>query len=149
MRPTTLLGIAFVGLFGFLVVTSFGNQVGGWETFTDAAGASHEVHVVGTWVKDQPSGYDPSSNVFTFVMADTAGTVRQVVYPNPKPANFEDAERVVVQGQMAGDVFEAEHILVKCPSKYNDARSLEAGHPGDVPKGPTPAPVPVTQTSTR
>ena len=49
----------------------------------------------------------------------------RVVYNNPKPANFEDAESVVVEGKMNGDVFEAEYILVKCPSKYNDTRSLE------------------------
>ena len=103
MRPTTLLGIAFVGVFGFLVVTSFGEQVAGWETFDDATASGRKAHVVGTWVRDAPSSYDPSRNVFTFTMADTAGTVRPVLYANPKPANFEDAERVVVQGQMAAD----------------------------------------------
>ena len=142
MRPTTLLGIVFVGIFGFLVVTSFSQQVGGWETFEDAAESGRTAHVVGTWVESAPSGYDPGRNVFTFVMADTAGTVRSVVYPNPKPANFEDAERVVVQGQMTAaaggeGVFEAEHILVKCPSKYNDGREFEDAAPG----------VPVTTTS--
>jgi cytochrome c-type biogenesis protein CcmE len=139
MRPTTLLGIAFVGIFGFLVVTSFGDQVSGWETFEDAAASGDKAHVVGTWVRDAPSGYDPAQNVFTFTMADTAGTVRPVVYANPKPANFEDAERVVVQGRIAqgaaGEVFEAEHILVKCPSKYNDMRDVEGGHPDSIPKG--------------
>ena len=153
MRPATLLGLAFVGLFGFLVVTSFGQQVGGWETFDAASESGRESHVVGTWVESAPSRYDPASNVFSFTMADTTGAVRPVVYANPKPANFEDAERVVVQGRMtqtaAGDVFEAEHILVKCPSKYNDARSLEAGHPDSVPRRPAPAPVPTTQTSAR
>ena len=139
MRPTTLLGIAFVGIFGFLVGTSFSDQVTGWETFEDAAENGRKAHVVGTWVRDAPSGYDPARNVFTFTMADTAGTVRSVVYANPRPANFEDAERVVVQGRMTagaqGEVFEAEHILVKCPSKYNDMRDVEGGHPDDIPRG--------------
>lgn len=152
MRPTTLLGIAFVGIFGFLVVTSFGDQVSGWETFEDAAVSGREAHVVGTWVREAPSTYDPSRNVFTFTMADTAGTVRPVVYANPKPANFEDAERVVVQGRITeggqGEVFEAEHILVKCPSKYNDMKEFEGGHPDDIPRG-APAEMPVTQTSAR
>lgn len=151
MRPTTLLGLAFVGIFGFLVITSFGDQVAGWETFADAAESGRKAHVVGTWVEDAPSSYDPARNVFTFTMADTAGTVRPVVYANPKPANFEDAERVVVQGRMTqvaeGEVFEAEHILVKCPSKYNDAREFEGGHPEDIPRGGTRAEVPVTTTS--
>ena len=139
MRPTTWLGLAFVGIFGFLVVTSFGEQVSGWETFEDAAVTGRDAHVVGTWVREGPSSYDPSRNVFTFTMADTAGTVRPVVYANPKPANFEDAERVVVQGRMAADgsAFEAEHILVKCPSKYNEGGEFEMAEPG----------MPVTRTS--
>ena len=143
MRPTTLLGLAFVGIFGFLVVTSFGEQVAGWETFEDAAESGRKAHVVGTWVRDAPSGYDPARNVFTFTMADTSGTLRPVVYANPKPANFEDAERVVVQGRMTqagpSEVFEAEHILVKCPSKYNEGGEFEAAAPG----------VPVTPASDR
>ena len=141
MRLPTLLGLAFVGIFGFFVVNSFGDQVSGWETFEDAAESGRKAHVVGTWDREAPSTYDPSRNVFTFVMTDTSGTTRPVVYANPKPANFEDAERVVVQGRMTtaaqGDVFEAEHILVKCPSKYNDGAEFEAAEPG----------VPVTQTS--
>ena len=125
MRPTTLLGIAFVGVFGFFVVNSFGQQVSGYETFTEAAENGRNAHVVGTWVESEPATYDPARNVFSFVMADEDGTTHRVVYPNPKPASFEDAEQVVVEGRMAGDVFEAEHILVKCPSKYNDAREFE------------------------
>ena len=121
MRPKTLLGLAFVGVFGFFVVTSFSQQVSGYETFTQAEESGRRAHVVGEWLEGAPSRYDPDRNVFTFVMADEDGTARRVVYANPKPASFEDAEQVVVEGQMAasGD-FEAEHILVKCPSKYNE-----------------------------
>ena len=61
-------------------------------------------------------------------MQDEVGNVRQVQYANPKPANFEDAEKLVIEGVASGDIFEAEHILVKCPSKYN------AGPPSDVPR---------------
>ena len=143
MRPTTLLGIAFVGIFGFLVVTSFGNQVGGWETFDDAAASGRKAHVVGTWLREAPSSYDPDRNVFTFTMADTSGAVRPVVYSNPKPANFEDAERVVVQGQIvqqgADEVFAAEHILVKCPSKYNEGGEFQEGGYQDAQPGAVPA----------
>lgn len=154
MRPTTLLGLAFVGIFGFLVVTSFGEQVSGWETFEDATASGQTAHVVGTWDRDAPAVYDPARNVFSFVMTDTAGVTRPVVYANTKPANFEDAERVVVRGQMAasGEVFEAEHILVKCPSKYNEMQDLEGGHPDDIPREGYPAPaadVPVTSSSSR
>ena len=79
----------------------------------------------GQLIDSEEFRYDPAANRFSFWMADEQGAVRQVVYPNPKPANFEDAEQVVVNGRVEGDVFVAEHILVKCPSKYNDERGLE------------------------
>ena len=116
MRPTTLLGIAFVGVFGFFVVNSFGQQVSGYETFTEAAKNGRSAHVVGTWVESEPASYDPARNVFSFVMADENGRTSRVTYPNPKPASFEDAEQVVVEGRMAGGVFKAGRaVLVKCP----------------------------------
>ena len=140
MRPKTLVGLAFVAVFGFFVVTSFGQQVGGYETFSEASESGRRAHVVGTWVETEPARYDPDRNVFSFVMADEDGTARRVVYANPKPASFEDAEQVVVEGQMtaAGD-FEAEHILVKCPSKYNEGAEFETATPTAAALGATPA----------
>ncbi len=125
MRTKTILGITFIVVFGAMVVNSFGQQVAGYENFTEAIENGRRAHVVGAWLKTRPVSYDPSSNEFSFWMRDEIGGVHQVVYANPKPANFEDAERVVVDGQMQGEVFVAEHILVKCPSKYNDARGLQ------------------------
>jgi cytochrome c-type biogenesis protein CcmE len=139
MRPKTLIGLSLIAVFGFFVITSFSNQVGGYETFTQAAENGRRAHIVGTWVETPPMSYDPGANLFTFTMADQEGTTRTVVYADPKPANFEDAEEVVVEGQMEGDVFRAEHILVKCPSKYNDAREFETAQPG-VPTVTTAAP---------
>jgi cytochrome c-type biogenesis protein CcmE len=57
-------------------------------------------------------------------MKDEQGAVRQVQYLNPKPANFEDAEKLVIEGTANGDVFVANHILVKCPSKYNETNVM-------------------------
>jgi cytochrome c-type biogenesis protein CcmE len=143
IRPKTFVGLACIGVFGFFVVDSFGSQVSGYESFTQAAESGRRAHVVGTWLRDAETAYDPDRNVFSFSMTDDDGVVRRVVFADPKPANFEDAEKVVVEGQMAGDVFEAEHILVKCPSKYNDGREFERAEPGVRPA------VPTTQASIR
>ena len=129
MKPKTLILLALIGVFGFLVVRSFGDQVAGYETFTEATESGRRAHVVGTWLPTQPVSYDPASNEFTFTMADEDGTVRRVLYADIKPANFEDAETVVVDGRMEGEVFVAEHILVKCPSKYNDGKGYEETAP--------------------
>ena len=50
-------------------------------------------------------------------------------YWDPKPASFEDAEKIVVEGYLNGEVFEAEHILMKCPSKYSDTNALDQALP--------------------
>lgn len=114
--------------FGGLLFVNFGQQVGGYMNFVEAAETGSSAHVVGEWVEDRRFNYDRDRNVFSFYMMDETGTVRLVEYPNPKPANFEDAERLVVEGRTEGDVFLARHILVKCPSKYNDGSEFkEAG----------------------
>ena len=126
MKKKTVAGLVLMIGFASLLLLNFGEQVGGYMNFEEAAESGARAHVVGEWVKDQHFDYDPNLNEFSFMMKDSGGAVMQVLYRNPKPANFEDAESVVVEGKMNGEVFEAEHILVKCPSKYNDTRSLES-----------------------
>lgn len=126
MKKKTILGVVLMGAFASLLLMNFGEQVGGYMNFAQALETGSRAHVVGEWVAEEHYTYDPGSNQFSFLMKDSEGAVKRVVYNNPKPANFEDAESVVVEGQMDGEVFVAEHILVKCPSKYNDTRSLEA-----------------------
>lgn len=41
-----------------------------------------------------------------------------VVYYGVKPGNFEQATSVVLKGKADGDLFVADQMLVKCPSKY-------------------------------
>jgi len=125
MKPKTIIGIVMLAAFTFLVMRSFGEQVGGYMDFAEATTSGERAHVVGEWVRAQPTTYDRNSNTFSFFMKDENGLVREVRYANPKPANFEQAEQVVVEGQMNGDAFAADHILVKCPSKYNEAKGLK------------------------
>lgn len=121
MNKKTIIGLVLLIGFGSLLFMNFGKQVGGYMNFAEAASTGAQAHVVGTWVKEQAFAYDQQANVFSFHMKDQNGKVIKVVYNNLKPANFEDAEQVVVEGKMLADgQFEAKHILVKCPSKYNE-----------------------------
>ena len=129
MKPKTIVGLVLLLGFGTLLFANFGEQVGGYMSFEEAHASGATAHVVGGWVKERHFNYDRESNVFSFYMKDEAGNVQLVNYPNPKPANFEDAERLVIEGSSDGDVFVAKHILVKCPSKYNDERSIEQMQP--------------------
>jgi len=125
MKTKTIVGLLAMVGFSALLLMNFGNQVGGYMTFEEANDTEARAHVVGTWAEDRPTQYDRSENVFTFFMRDESGTVEKVRYQNPKPANFEEAEQVVVEGRVERDAFVADEILVKCPSKYNNAQGLE------------------------
>jgi cytochrome c-type biogenesis protein CcmE len=125
MKPKTIIGLVVMAGFASLLFFNFGNQVGGYMSFDQASASDAKAHVVGTWVEDMPTEYDRSANVFTFHMRDESGNVRRVRYANPKPANFEEATQIVVEGYAGEDAFVANHILVKCPSKYNETKDLQ------------------------
>ncbi len=42
-----------------------------------------------------------------------------------KPQDFDKSEQIVVIGKMNNEVFEADDILMKCPSKYNDTKVVQ------------------------
>lgn len=59
---------------------------------------------------------------WTFMLEDENSEQVKVVYDQVKPSNFEQAVSVVAIGHydVAGGVFLAENLLVKCPSKYQE-----------------------------
>jgi cytochrome c-type biogenesis protein CcmE len=128
MKTKNVIGLTLMLVFASALFLNFGSEVGGYGGFAEARATGDNTHVVGTWVSEQPMRYDAHAGIFTFHMRDEAGEIRPVRYNQPKPPNFEDAENLVVQGTVKataqGEIFVAEHILVKCPSKYNDARGL-------------------------
>lgn len=123
-KPRTVISlIALIG-FASLLLFSFGEQVGGYMHFSEAEASGAHAHVVGYWVQPETAHYDPEANLFTFHMQDEEGAIRKVHYQDTKPASFENAEKLVVEGRLNGDIFEAEHILMKCPSKYSETNTL-------------------------
>jgi cytochrome c-type biogenesis protein CcmE len=72
--------------------------------------------------RSSPVVYDPvkDPNYLSFYAVDSLGARAQVVYRNSKPTELEHSDRVVLKGQMNGEVFECKEILLKCPSKYKD-----------------------------
>ena len=125
MKIKNILGFAVIAGFLSLLFMNFGSTVGGYMDFAEAAATGQSAHVVGHWKDDMPTAYDRNTNTFRFHMVDEKGSVREVHYLNPKPANFEDAEQLVIEGHIQNEVFIAEHILVKCPSKYNETSVIE------------------------
>ncbi len=125
MKVKSVVGLVLMLGFASLLFLNFGQQVGGYMNFADAEETGAQAHVIGDWVSDKPVSYDRELNRFTFHMMDEKGNVREVHYANPKPENFEEAEQLVIEGRPGTNgEFIAQHILVKCPSKYNDDGGL-------------------------
>ncbi len=76
------------------------------------------VQVVGSWVKEEGCTYDQQHDVFRFTMRDQDGKQIPVELAGSKPNNFEIAVSLVVKGRVEHGVLKAQHVLTKCPSKY-------------------------------
>lgn len=104
---------------GIMLLISASDDVSKYATFTDAA-AGNRVKVVGQLSKDKEMLYNPNidANLFTFFMKDNDGMERKINYIGAKPQDFEMSESIVITGKLREDVFVADEMLMKCPSKY-------------------------------
>jgi cytochrome c-type biogenesis protein CcmE len=102
-------------------------------TFAEASTIKNEkVKVVGVLDKTKGIGYDPDTNpdLTTFHVIDSQGECREVRLTDKqgRPMGLEQSETVTLEGTMGEDqVFDANFMLMKCPSKYNEQKhSLSA-----------------------
>lgn len=94
--------------------------------FATAQRSHKKIQVKGEWVKDQETRFDVDQGKFIFSMKDENNQIVKVVLDGAKPNNFEIATSVVAKGKFVGDVFHAEMLLTKCPSKYEgDSESVK------------------------
>ncbi len=108
-------------------VAIFLSIMGNTSTYADFSTAfsnpEHTYHIVGEWEKDRGETYDPrvDPNYFAFHLKDAQGLVKKIVYRDNRPPDFEKSEKIVIVGKASTDsTFEAEQILMKCPSKYEE-----------------------------
>lgn len=124
MKKLHIIGILVIAVAIGVIFVSLKNT----STYADFSEAienpDKEYHVVGKLDKSQPQIYDPKINAdeFLFSMIDNKGVIKSVVLHKSKPQDSEKSEQIVLIGKMQGDQFHANDILMKCPSKYNDAK---------------------------
>ena len=107
---------------GIAALTMQAKDVATYANFSDAVKSGEKVKVAGKLAKDKPMTYDPvkDPNQFSFYLTDQKGQEVFVHLLKPKPQDFELSEQVVVTGEMRGNEFLANEVLMKCPSKYKD-----------------------------
>lgn len=133
------LALLLVIAVGVAVIVSTSGDASTYVDFSEAVslaqnGEKNKVHVVGQLPRDASGeitgmSYDPQTdpNYFQFQLVDEKKQVQEVLYFNPKPADFERSEKIVVVGAMKNGKFVADKILMKCPSKYQEGEIKTEG----------------------
>ena len=122
MKKLYIVAIAILTVAIGVIVMSLKNTTT-YSDFTEAAAnIDKEFHIVGKLDKAQPQVYEPTINTdeFSFYLTDNKGATKQVILHKSKPQDFDKSEQIVLIGKMQNDVFHANDILLKCPSKYSE-----------------------------
>jgi cytochrome c-type biogenesis protein CcmE len=127
MKPRYFIGGAIALAALVVAFFSLDNSKIEYTNIAYAQSSGKRVQVKGAFVKDQGSNYNSQANTFTFTMRDDNNVVIKVIHNGAKPNNFELAESIVVKGRVENGVMMADHILTKCPSKYeNNGSQLQS-----------------------
>ncbi|GAB2626855.1 cytochrome c maturation protein CcmE domain-containing protein [Belliella aquatica] len=137
MKKGHILGLGIIAIAIVIIVSMLGDA-STYESFATAKemkikGEEKAIHVVGQLKKSEMGeveGIEVNENKtsFYFMMVDNDGTEQRVFYNEPIPADFHRSEQVVVIGAYKSDeIFLADKILMKCPSKYQETEVSTAG----------------------
>ena len=129
MKKSHILGIVVIAI-AIGIIMSTAGDASSYVTFSQAhemasTGNASKIHVVGTLKKADDGnivGIEPAEDKlsFTFVMLDGDMREQKVYFPEPMPVDFLRSEQVVVIGAYHDNLFVADKILLKCPSKYQE-----------------------------
>lgn len=129
MKISHIIGILVIGI-AILIIVSTAGDASTYMDFSEARslalkGNTSKIHVVGQLKKDSSgeiTGIEKSNDMlsFAFIMVDQNNKEQKVIYNEPMPADFMKSEQVVVIGSYKNDIFLADKILMKCPSKYQE-----------------------------
>lgn len=102
-------GIAFYSIKGMITP---------YVSFNEAMDTGKYVQIIGKLDTTKTTTHE--QDYFKFHLKDEKNTSIKIHYKGIKPANFESADQIVVLGiyDNSRQVFNAEKVLVKCPSKY-------------------------------
>jgi len=124
MKPVTWIGLAII-----VGALTFGGKVfvrglSACVSFSEARQASADTTVQVMGALDKKSvHYATGSQSLDFVLISDKGERLPVTFSASRPANFDEAVRITAIGSYDGKVFQAQNLLVKCPSKYQDQGS--------------------------
>ena len=116
MKRRHIIGIIVILAFVLISGVALVSNLTPYVSFSQAKVKNSAVQVRGSLESEIQTLNDGQG--VSFCLKDDDGVTAQVIYKGIKPENMEHSEGVVVVGKFDGDIFRADKILVKCPSKY-------------------------------
>ncbi|MBN1483241.1 MAG: cytochrome c maturation protein CcmE [Chloroflexia bacterium] len=128
LKPVHIVGAVLILAALLLGATAFAGSLTPYVTIAQARTSGRSVQVHG--YLQQIIGYD-EQGYYRFVIADDQGDELLIMYERPRQANLEQASGFVVHGRYDAelDAFRATRVLLKCPSKYQEADQEQAQAP--------------------
>ena len=123
MKPGPIVAATIVvGALAFGCV-AFKNSLISYLSFQQAIAAAPSgstVQIYGAPIKGDTMFNQQSRSLDFTLREQTTGQVMPVVFKSPKPDNFDEALAITAIGHYdpSHQEFEADNLLVKCPSKY-------------------------------
>ena len=116
-------GLVIVVVVGYLIFSAARGSAAYYLTVQELEqqGPSARYVRVAGFVVGESIVWEPRDQHLAFDITDESGRL-SVVYSGARPDMFRDEAEVVVEGKMGPEgVFEARTMMLKCPSKYEEA----------------------------
>jgi cytochrome c-type biogenesis protein CcmE len=122
-KPLYLFGTLLLLGFAAFSLSSFKQTLTPYVPYAKARSGERIVQVAGALDKGSSSYAAAEESLYFSLLDPKTHEKMRIRYKGLKPANFEDAISIVAIGRYdtGTKVFEADKLLVKCPSKYQGA----------------------------
>lgn len=128
MKPAGWVALAIiVGALAF-GARAFVSNLTPYLPFPEARRAQGTVQVMGALDK---ASVQTSAKELAFTIISKDGDRMPVTFTAARPANFEMAVEVTAIGRYDGQVFRADNLLVKCPTKYQGTETETKSYSAD------------------
>jgi len=111
--------IALAIIIGFVIygAVSLKTSLTPYVSFAEAKSSPQTVQVMGELEKSA-TRYDTTAGLLYFTLKNKEGELLEISYKGVRPGNFDQATQIVAIGDYKDKIFQADQLLVKCPSKY-------------------------------
>lgn len=117
-----ILLAALVAAFVIYAGWSFMDSVTPYVGIEAAKASASSVQVKGLLASDAPAPHMDGSDFLFTLQDEETGETLPVRYHGMKPDQFDEAHHIVAIGKARDGVFEADKLLIKCPSKYESQK---------------------------